>query len=191
MEILSPGVCFKTACVTGEITLIAANAPIWSVRWTDSTKKCAVQGIKWWWTTSVAFAAAQMVSHALYRATAWTVADSDGVAVSMALLGGSKITEKGSSLLGATNMRVSNTAAITAGTRTLAAAPLIHDGAWSSGAGVYLPVVTQADFVDEGLIWLGLNEGLVLNNMVLMGAAGKLVVGISVDWVEVPLNINQ
>jgi hypothetical protein len=81
--------------------------------------------------------------------------------------------------------RIATTAALTAGTRTLDTNALAQIGAWSGGADQGLvPVQNNLwdQYAGDQLIVLAPNEGLVITNLMAMGAAGVVRVYVNVEF---------
>lgn len=191
-EILHNGLTCRVGTKTGIITELNVGDTVFSMRWGSHLKNCVIQAFKWWWTVQTSFGGSpQMVGHALYKVTDFVASDTGGLTwVNLAGLGGTKITGRGNSLL--MTMVWSDTGTLTPGTRTVPVAPIMYDAQWAAAAGVFLPVATQSDFHKTGYIWLKKDEGIIVNNMYdIPSQGGTIIMGFSVAWAEVPLNLMQ
>lgn len=119
--------------------------------------------------TTVAFGAAQEVGFDLFKATGYSAPHTGGAGVVP-----SKVhTDQPASLVTSTQLRIATTGALTNGTDTLDTDRLAADSFWCAGVTSFLPWRAY-EFVDHplgGLVFKA-NEGIVLRNTVLMGAAG-------------------
>jgi hypothetical protein len=186
---------YAMAPVTGSVTTLAAAAPMFSFRNASALAKiwlryCAAQFV-----CTTGFTAGQEVGCALTVARAWSASDTAGTAIDM---GGTNANANkkrvlaGTSVMSTGDCRVATAAAITAGTRTLdpnaiamtsGFAPTTTTGIIiARNPGGNLPNGLLYDARDDyAPIVLGQNEGIVISNTVLMGAAG---VGRWIFWLE-------
>lgn len=177
---------YKIAKLTGTMAAgLAADAPILSFRWTSSTALAVVTKVSLLGLGSLTGFTAGASTFSLFMARSFTVVDSGGTAMTISGNNGKLRTSMGTTLLG--DMRVSATATLTAGTRTLDTQPI--------GAFQYsLPVTANANFVvgeqplfnadgDGHPAVLTTNEGLVLQATV--PATGTWLSGVAVSWSEV------
>lgn len=173
---------------SGALTGAGTNTPIWSCRYTG-TGLAVLERVALFWTTTTAFTAAQFVDHALFVARSFSASDSTGTAATLTGSNGSHRTDFPATGMG--DMRISTTAALTAGTRTLDAQPIGVSGNWSSGVGVGNSStgpqdgnnLYKADDVRYPVV-LKNNEGLVINNVTAMGAAGIIKLLVTIEWKE-------
>ena len=178
---------YSLTLVTGALTIVAANDPVWSFQWTATQHICVVKRIHLSVGVTTAYGAAQNTRYGLYFARAYTVADTGGTAATLTTNNGKLDTSYPITQI--TDMRIGTTGAITAGTRTLDAQPL--DVAYFGTTA--LGMVGDEEF-QFGLtpshqeIIIRQNEGLVLNNLMLMGATGVLMLAVTMEWAEVPLS---
>lgn len=129
---------------------------------TGSAKTIHLSQLRLTFTPTTAFGAAQAVRLAAYKLTAYSAAHTGGTAITPA----KKLTSQSTASVAAA--RIGDTTALTAGTHTLAAQPILEAGAHST-----LPSIdklwTPADaFVET----LEAGEGLLIRNETLMGASG-------------------
>lgn len=175
---------YQLSVPTGAITTIAANAPIFSFRWAPGTGSlCVVKRISVGFVCTTAFGAAQQMGFGTFMARSFSGSDSGQTAV--VLTGNNNKYRTSLATTGVTDARVSGTAAITVGTRTLDANPLGLTYFWVPGVGTSL---TQTDLIsydaNDYPIVLSNNEGIVINNSILMGATGVGNAIINIEWFE-------
>lgn len=186
-RILSDGQFYRAAGASGALTGASANTPVFSFRWGSLVKSCIITTFNWWWFTSTAFGAAQIIDHGLWVARAFTDSDSAGNAITISGNNTKKRTQSDTTLV--TDMRISSTGALTAGTRTLDTTSMAQCGAWSSAVGAALPTGAAYFNFTTG-IWLATNEGICLYNLTAMGATGVIKLYIDISWTEISLNIS-
>jgi hypothetical protein len=176
---------FASGPSTGALTGVGANLPVFSMRWTDPDYLALFLSFQWWWALTTGFSAAQLVDHRLYKATGWTVADSGGAAVSLS----KKDSISPVSRFAAGDIRIATTGALTPGTRAKDPDGLLSRGALgTTAAGATLPPgAAWRDFrIDhEGPLVLRQNEGVVLDNITAMGAAGVIRLYVDLAIVEI------
>ncbi len=186
---LGNGGAYRLGGKSGALTGAGANTPVFSFRWGSDTHLALVTAISWWWFTQTAFTAAQVVDHALFVARGFTASDSAQTALTPAGNDCKKRTSYPTSK--ATDVRISNTGAITVGTRALDAQHKGSRGQWSNAVGAQLQP-GSANFwfplEGEGPIILAQNEGLVLQNLTAMGATGVIRLFVDLAWLEVPID---
>lgn len=171
---------------------LGANSEIFQFRWTDATRFAIIRKIRFASAVSTTFFAAGVPSQIdLVKATGWTVAGTLGTGLTPAALL-KRRTSMGSTLLAAGDARISTTAALGAGTKTLetlslssvlAACPIT-----ASLNGTIIPAGTilwQAEVSDgENPLILAQNEGFVIRS-VAVPITGTWTASITVDWAEV------
>ena len=175
---------FQLASVTGAITTLAAGAPIFSFRWAPGTGAvCVVKRISVGFVCTTAFGAAQQMGFGVYAARSFSGSDSGGTAITLTGNNNKYRTQLASTQM--TDVRVSTTAALTAGTRTLDANAFGSNYFWVPGLGTSL---LQTDLIsydaNDYPIVLANNEGLVITNQILMGATGVGNAVINIEWFE-------
>jgi hypothetical protein len=173
---------FQLTGVTGLLTVAAAGSDIASFRWGSTTKDCIVWFVRWWWYLTTGFTAAQISNHALYKATAFSVSPSGGTDLLPAAGASRRNSKQASSDL--TAFQIATTGALTTGTRTLDALPTMQRGAWCAAA-----TLQQLAEPVPGPAWeplyLTTNEGWVIQNIAVMGAAGVQKFHVEVAWSEI------
>lgn len=100
---------------------LAGASPVFSFRWGDSTRACMVRRVAITARNLTTAFTAGVFLFELMQARSFTASDSGGGAVTLTGNNGKRRTSMGTSLV--TDMRVSTTAALTAGTRTLDTPP--------------------------------------------------------------------
>jgi len=171
---------------------LAANSEIFQFRWTDATRLCVINEVKFSAAVSTTmFAAGVPVQIDMVKATGWTAAGSGGTrATPAALL--KKRTSMGSTLIAASDIGISTTAALTAGTKTLetiAVAGLMAAGPITGSLiGTIVSPGTILFRAEQGNaqhpIVLAQNEGFVIRS-VAVPATGTWSCQVQVDWTEV------
>lgn len=171
---------------------LAANSEIFQFRWSDATRLCVVNEVKITAAVSTTFFAAGVPMQIdMVKATGWSAAGTLGTRVTPAALL-KKRTSMGSTLVAASDIAISTTAALGAGTKTLetvaiaglvAACPIT---ASLNGAiinpGTILFRAEQGDA--QHPIVLAQNEGFVIRS-VAVPATGTWTAQVQVDWTEV------
>lgn len=171
---------------------LAANSEIFQFRWSDATRLCVINEIKISACVSTTFFAAGVpVQTDLVKATAWTAAGTLGTRVTPAALL-KKRTSMASTLVAASDIAISTTAALGAGTKTLetvALATLVAPGPITASLNgqIYPPGTmlfrSEASHGQHPLV-LAQNEGFVVRS-VAVPATGTWTAAITVDWTEV------
>lgn len=177
---------FMLTMRSGALTTVAADEAVWSMQWTSATLIAVVKRVALTIGVTTAYGTAQYTSYGLYFARAYTVADSGGTAATLTTNNGKLDTQYPTTAVA--DMRISSTGALTAGTRTLDAQPL--DVAIFETIALGRTARAELQFgatPSKQEIILRQNEGLVLNNLTLMGASGVVLLGVTVEWAEVPL----
>jgi hypothetical protein len=171
---------------------LAANSEIFQFRWADATRLAVIHAIKISACVSTTFFAAGVpVQIDLIKSTAWTVAGTLGTGITPAATLKTR-TSMGSALLAAGDMRISTTAALGAGTKTLEANSLrsiVAPGPITASLnGQIIPPGTYIFNADpesgEHPIVLVQNEGLSIRS-VAVPATGTWQVAIDIRWAEV------
>lgn len=185
---------FQLGAVSGNLTntTVVANGSLFSMRWAPGNGKLAVirrVTVNFVQTIGWTAAAAQPVG--LYIARSWTVSDSGGTAITVAANTNKMRTSNDPSLFAApSDVRVSTTATLTAGTRTLDTNPIsvgLLAASQVAAASANYPqqtiVLHDVNTGDHPIV-LDNNEGIVLNNMVVWPAAANGLISVNVEWFE-------
>jgi hypothetical protein len=157
------------------------------MRWTSPSLICVVKRVGISIRVTTAYGTAQSTDYGLYVARSWTVSDSGQTAATLTTNNGKLDTKYPTTAIAAGDMRISTTAVVTAGTRTLDAQPL-GVTCFPTQALAYAGNVDW-DYglaTDRQQVILRQNEGIVINNMILMGATGVVKLYITLLWAEVP-----
>jgi hypothetical protein len=164
----------------------SAASPVFAFRWASSTLVAAVKSFRVSAGGITAFTAGACVFD-LVIARSWSVSDSSGTAVAWTIPGsGRRRVGMASSAFGAAgDIRIANTGALSAGTRTLDTNPIgAVVGSITATAGDFILPLTEFLNEEDGdyPLVLAQNEGLVLRATV--PATGTWQLGVSVDWEE-------
>jgi hypothetical protein len=184
---------------SGLTTIAAATSSaghVFAMRWTNASSLCLLRYVNLQFTLTTAFGAAQAMGYDLIVARAYTASHTGGTAVDMGSTTantGATRTNNGTSLFAANAVRVGGAGALTAGTQTLDANSYNSSYAWMGAVGAQLNA-TLLDARDDGAgyvvrspITLAQNEGIVIRNLILMGATGVGTLAITLEWDEVSL----
>lgn len=168
--------------VSGLATVIAAGGPVFSFR-NISANLIRVRRVAVGFVTTTAFTTAQGLRYDLFFARAFTASDTGGTAI--ALTGSQNKLRTSLATLTSVDCRISTTAALTAGTRTLDTVALGMVCGTSNGVGTTVPVQTLFDVSagDYPLV-LAQNEGFVITNGQVMGAAGVGNIIVCMEFAE-------
>jgi hypothetical protein len=183
---------YQTALVSGALTTVAAGGIVFSFRWNPSvaTNLCMIRRVEIGVATTTAFTAAQSLQYSMTIARAFTSNDSGGLSASFANANTGKMrTSMPNSAFTTTgNIQIANTGTMTAVARTLDSFPMGYvatGGTAASPVPTIMPIspIYQHQAGDYPLI-LANNEGFVLLNTILMGAAGIIALTVTVEWME-------
>lgn len=181
------GASFSIAAASGLITGVAADDPLFAMRWGSATKDALIWRVHAKLVVVSGFTAAQEVGAGIYVGRSYTVSPSGGNGLTITGNNAKRLTASATTAL--TEARISNTGAVTVGTVSLDAQFVAADGAYAlaAAATVQNPVIEiEKCFMDDGgPLQLTQNEGLVLRNLVAFGAGGTARLYVEVDWSEV------
>lgn len=182
---LRPAECigyYSVAGPSGALTAVAANGPVFSFRNTGANL-ILVRNIRVGFITTTAFTAAQGLVYSLVKANSFTASDTGGTALYVA--GSNKHRNSFTNIASAPDIRISTTAALTAGTRTLETVSMSIAGGSSTGVGTSMPItdLLENDAGDHPLV-LAQNEGFIVTNLVAMGAAGVIQLHVGIEFME-------
>lgn len=190
--------------ITGVYNGLAANTPLWSLRWGDATRFGIILRVRVYVFTSTAATAASITERQLIIARAFTASDTGGTAATLTGNNQKMRTSMGTSLV--TDMRIG--APITAGTRTLDAAPiattigwqpLLNTGMSIGGVGGVSTVAATSSAVAGGIeparLWdavtgkdhpivLAQNEGVVVRIGAVQPTTAVQQTLVMIDWAE-------
>ena len=177
---------------TGLYTAAGANTPMFSMRFVAGSAGQAqiaiIQRIVLSIMPTTGFTTAQQVNYGAYVARSFSAVDSGGAAATLTGNNNKLRTSMTTSQLAATgDMRISTTGTLTAGTRTLDSQAFAVTAAFVPVTLVAQPasqIILYECFTGDTPLVLATQEGIVINNLTLMGAAGVLSIGVTVEWIE-------
>jgi hypothetical protein len=174
---------YSIAGASGALTGVAAAGPVFSFRNTGSNL-ILMRRVSIGFVTTTAFTTAQGLAYSLVRANSFTASDSGGTALYTA--GQNKHRNSFTNITSAPDIRISSTAALTAGTRTLETNSMGIVGGSSTAVGTSMgrTDMLEQDAGDYPLA-LAQNEGFVITNLIAMGAAGVIQLQVNVEFAEV------
>lgn len=187
---------YRASFMTGSVTLAAAGTStaghMFVMRNPSTTKKVNIRYVGAEFATTTAMTTQQPMGYDLIVARAYTVSSTGGTAIDMFTLTGSQKnrTDQPTTAFTVNTVRIATTAGLTAGTHDLDAHPMSRKMFLSPVLGE-VARVELLDARDDGTsthrspITLGTNEGIILRNVVLMGAAGVGNLIVNVEWDEV------
>lgn len=173
---------YRIGAPTGGMTTIAAGAAIFSLR-NISSNLIVIRSVSIGAVVTTAFTAAQQLQYGLGVARAFTASDVGGTAIAMTGNNG----KMRSSLATPTSMdvRVSATAALSAGTKAVDANRIGNAGFWAGAVGATLATAPLFEQLSVGHpIVLAQNEGINVFNEILMGAGGVVSGFVNVNFFE-------
>lgn len=175
---------FSVGAKSGLVTGVAANGVLFSLR-NISGQLLMIRRIGLGFVTTTAFTAAQLLDWSLFIARNFTSSDSGGTAI--ALTGNNAKHRTSLASPTSIDMRIATTGALTAGTRTLDANAKSQLSMWSGAQGAGITPGQDNLFShtpgDHPII-LQQNEGLVIANNTLMGAAGVGNLYVNLEFAE-------
>lgn len=180
---------YKLSQTSGLLTTIAAGSPtaghLFAFRWGSSALRCRVQRVKVRWQTEVSFTVAQELQFSIYRLTGYSASHSAGTAATLTTPNLKKFSGMATTAL--TDARIATAVALTAGTHTLDAMGMGQLLCWSNESAT-VPIAEEATFQSDAqvghIMELTTNEGFIVRNEVLQGAAGVGRLLVEVDWAE-------
>ena len=170
---------------SGAMTVVAANAPVFSFRFAPGTGQlCVVKRVTVSWVTTTGFTAGQAMGFGLFYARNFLTSDSGGTAIAPINNNNQQFRTKLDTAQ-VTDLRIPTTGALTAGTRTLDAQPLGAVNFWVPAVGTQLVTTEMLAYdVNDYPLVLANNEGFVIQNQILMGATGVGTLVVNVEWFE-------
>lgn len=191
---------YRLAVSTGAVTTIAARTAtagqLLVLRNPSTTHTVFLKRVAARFILTTAYTAAQETGCDLILARSFTASATAGTAVdvgSTVANTGNLLAAQGTSKITANCVRVADASAITAGTHTLDANPVGILTGWSGAVGDMVPEGVSGEF---GVLWdarescheapiaLVADEGFVVRNVTLMGAAGVGRWDFIVEWDE-------
>ena len=179
---------YQLSATSGAMTLIAAAGPVFSFRYAPGTGQvCVVKRVLVAWNTTTGFTAGQAMGYGLYFARAFTATDSGGTALAPIIGSSQKYRTNQMITSQVIDARIPTTAVLTAGTRTLDTQALgqVYFYVPTTTAGTHLTNTDLISYdIDDYPLVLQNNEGFVITNQILMGAAGVGTLTVNVEWFE-------
>jgi hypothetical protein len=167
----------------------AANSRLFELQNAHATNLIVIHDIRVEWTQTAAHTAAIMDSLDIYRCTSFSAVDTTNTVTPAISKLRTSFATAGANVRGITVAGIA--AGMTGGTLTKDTAPLRQFGLWMTAAvpttgptsrieGRYTPKVADG----ESPLILVQNEGLTIENRVLLGAAAGSAVSIDIEWSE-------
>ena len=172
----------SVGATSGLVTTLAAGAAVFSFR-NIGSNLIVVRRITVGFLTTTAFTAAQPIAYQAFFARGFSASDTGGTAIAIT----ANQNKMRTSLNTPTNldMRISTTAALGAGTRTLDTVALGITGGGSTGLGTgFAPQPLFSHDAGDYPLVLANNEGIVIANTILMGAVGVGNVIVNIEFAE-------
>lgn len=174
---------YSIVAVSGLLTTVAARTAsaghVFAARYVGTSTVFAVTRLRVYWQTITGFTAAQEVAFAAFKLTSYSAAHTGGSAVT-ALARSPEFAASGLSA------RIGSTGALTAGTQTIGAQLL--QGSFSELADSALLhkgfIDEQREDRDHPICVLEDDEGILVSNEILMGAAGTGRLTVEIDGFE-------
>jgi hypothetical protein len=177
---------YHVSSSTGAITTLAAGGPIFSFRYAPGLGQlCVIKRVSISFVATTGFTAGQQMGFGMYVARSFLTSDTGGTTILLANNNQKNNTRQVTS--GVVDARISTTAVLTAGTRTLDAQALglAHFHAATTTAGTLLQPTNLISYnLNDHPLVLQNNEGFVITNQILMGAAGVGTAVVNVEWFE-------
>lgn len=180
---------YRGSFTSGLVTLASAGSAtvghLFAFRWGDAAKLALIEYVRVRWQTTTAFTAAQELQFKLIRATAYSASHTGGTAATLTTPNLKKRVSDPVSAV--TDIRRATTGDLTAGTHVLDAEALAtFEGISQLGASPNMPNFDDRwDCSSErGPFILAQNEGFIVRNEIVMGAAGVGRLVVDVGWAE-------
>jgi hypothetical protein len=179
MAIVDVTASYRTTISSGAVTTIAAGTAsaghIFAMRWVNANGiKMRLRALEVEFILTTAFTAAQEVGFDAFIARSYSAAATGATAITLGANDAKLRTADPSSLfIGAGDIRVANTGAMTAGTQTLDGQPIVKGSFWAGAIGAQ-GNVRRYDFstLPYGGYLFATQEGFIVRNTILMGATG-------------------
>ena len=188
------GGTYRIALASAPIRNELAGSCIFSLRWASALAVMVIRKIKIGYVCTTGFTAPQTVDIGVYAARDWLVSDSGGDPAPFNVAASKLDSNCWISEVAAGDGRIGGPLAVTAGVRTLDAQPMFTlVGFPTATAGVF-----NADW-DEKAIGVTIatnswvcrgNEGVVMNLLTDLGAAGIIRVYVGIEWDEVNADLD-
>jgi len=163
---------------------LAANSPIFSFRWGNTSNVALVESVEFSAAVAGTAFTAGVAQVGLIFARAFTVSDSVGTALTLTTNNAKRDTRMGTTLL--TDARIADTVTLTAGTRTLDAQDLSRmmgsPGVATTGAIWAGSTLLWHNYAQSHPLRLVQDEGLIIRATV--PATGIWTFAVTIHWVE-------
>lgn len=180
---------YGLALTSGALTGVAAAGTVFSFRWAPATttQLCMVRRVEIGFSTITAFTTAQSLQYSMQIARQWTASDTGGTAAlfTQTNTGKFRTAMPTSAFAGGGQIMIANTGANVAGTRTLDTQAIAFTQGSSTAVATTMlnNPIFQHQAGDYPIIFAA-NEGFIINNVQLMGAAGVINLTVNVEWME-------
>ena len=174
---------YQLATVSGGTTGIAAGGTLFSFRYSPGTSAVAIVKRVSIGFVTTAFTTAGQHSFGLYAARNFTGSDSGGTGTTLS--GNNNKYRTSFSTTGVADLRISTTAALTVGSRTVDTNPLGLINFYESAVGTSLTQteLMNYDISDYPLVLVN-NEGFVINNVTVYPVSNVGTLIVNVEWFE-------
>lgn len=175
---------FSTGAVTGVVAGTATLGHLLALRNPASSGRVVrLRSLEIEFILTTAFGAAQQIGFDAYVARTYSAAHSAQTALDIATSGtGKKLGTMPASIL---TGRIAGTGALTAGTHTLDTNAIARGSAWASAIGAQLaPRYFDFTTSEPYGLFLREDEGLIVRNLIAMGATGVGTWHITPEWDE-------
>lgn len=178
---------YRVAEFSGLTTVLAANGEVFQFRWTDASNLCALRSLRVRAAVITGFTAAQELAFTASQVTSWSADGSGGTTITPGATNLLKRNSYPQSKVG--SCRIATTGVLTAGTKTIFGNPfLVGQGKTLAAAATVQDAAIEAEVnwhaTQSGPIVFGQNEGFVVRNNILLGAAGTVRWAIQAEWAE-------
>ncbi len=165
---------------------LAANSEIVQFRWADATRLCLVRVVTISAAVNTTAFTAAVGRFEMRAARAWSAAGSGGTRTTFGTNDSKRKTGFGQSIITASDVGISTTAALTAGTKTLDGTSLndVTFPCTTAGSLMLAPYpLWSPNFSGEWPLVLGQNEGFVIR-VPLIAATGTWTASVAIEWTE-------
>ena len=179
---------YRVAATIPLLVSQAANGTLFSLRWGDATRLCAITKIRLSVMQTAAATATIMPNFEVFVARSFSVSDSGGVAVVLTGNNMKKRTNMGTSLV--SDIRTSSVAAgLTLGTKTLDTQPVMvlqtQQVITTPNPNLYVIDVNVGAADGNHPFLLAVNEGMIIRGPTVgFGLAGTANLVVDMSWVE-------
>jgi hypothetical protein len=186
---------YSTAFESGLLTGVAAAGAVFSFR-APPSGVALLKKLRVGWVLTTAYTTAQATDFDVIKCTGFTASDSGGTTLTPAAQTNTSTNKKRTSLMNSSalaDLRISTTAALTAGTKVQDAFPFAVLN-YPKQSATNTALVTGTELVDlyiqnamaEHPMTFQPNEGFNIRAVTAMGATGVIKLYVKVEWVEAP-----